>query len=122
MIRNENITTNEKAWLETMLSQNFLYRKELVEQINSAKVIRDYHNDYLLMKFECPKKIKLIKTAVRVPIEMRVYTKGKAPAQFLLHIREGTVSELEVFYADSSAIDVDCMVHAEKIEVLIASE
>ncbi len=36
---------------------------------------------------------------------MRVYKKSKPPMQFLLHVINGYLDELEVFYADSSYIE-----------------
>ena len=42
---------------------------------------------------------------IRVPVELRVYKENHVPVQFLLHIINGYVNELEIFNADSSKIN-----------------
>ena len=53
---------------------------------------------------------------------MRVHRTGQVPIQFLLHIVQGYVSELEIFNADSSKIDMDINLENAKVEIVINPE
>lgn len=50
---------------------------------------------------------------------MRVYRVGKAPVQFLLHIINGYVYELEIFNADSSEIDKEGLLENADIQIIV---
>lgn len=43
-------------------------------------------------------------TDIRVPVETHLHQSNQVPVQFLLHVVQGYVSELETFNADSSKI------------------
>lgn len=58
-------------------------------------------------------------TDIRVPVEMHLHQPNQVPAQFLLHIFQGYVSELEIFNADSSKIAEHINLKNAKIEVLV---
>lgn len=119
MIKNKDMTENEKNWLDTLLSKNFQYRKEVINQINSAKVIRKYTEYYLSLKFEIDNKEPPTEIKVRVPIELRLYKQGQVPTQFLLHFMRGYVSELEVFNADSSKITANLTFTNKDTEIIL---
>ena len=103
-IENNEINALEKLWLKTILSQDFDHRDEIINQINHSKIEREYTDFYLLLKFKVDSKIHPIQTDISVPVEMRLHEPNQVPVQFLLHIFQGYVSELEIFNADSSKI------------------
>ena len=105
IIDNINLTECERIWFENILKNDFLYREEMILQINHSKVNHEYFGNYISLKFLVDRKILPMDIHVRVPLEMRVYQNNKPPIQFLLHVINGYVDELEVFYADSSYID-----------------
>lgn len=115
MISNEKLTTYEKEWLEIMLSYDFVYKNILIDQINQADIKRDYTDYFFRILFDVPSIISPIPIKVRVPIEMRVYSKNKVPIQFFLHIMDGFVSELEIFNADSSPMDKEIKITKKQI-------
>lgn len=100
MFENENLSGSEKEWLATMLSIDFENKEQLIRQINAASIIREHTRYFISIKFAVPLSISAIKMTERVPIEMRAYDSEKAPVQFLLHIINGYVSELEIFRAE----------------------
>ncbi len=119
IIENEAIKSNEKNWLEKILSVDFRHKEEIVNQINNSVIEREYTDFYLSLKFKVNKIIKPIETNIRVPVEMRVYKANQVPIQFLLHIIQGYVSELEIFNADSSIIDKNISFTDSKLEIII---
>jgi hypothetical protein len=121
-IKNKELTVNEKKWLELILSKNFLYREEVINHINRATIIREYTDYYLALKFQVKDIMPPIPTKIRVPVEMRVSEKEQVPIQFLLHVVEGYVAELEVFKSDSSKINADLILIDGGIEILVNPE
>lgn len=130
MIQNKMLNAYEKSWLEKMLSLDFVYRNDIVKQINQATILREYTNYYLRLNFipasnEQSQQAGYDLQGKRVPestgvlVEMRVFFENKAPMQFLLHSKKGLVSELEVFYADSSKIDSEISLDNAQIEIII---
>ena len=123
MIKNAAIRINEKNWIETLLSEDFLGRGEIINQINCAEILREYTEFYMALKFKVDNnKVQKIQTNIRVPVEMRVHRTGQVPIQVLLHIVQGYVSELEIFNADSSKIDMDINLENAKVEIVINPE
>lgn len=64
-------------------------------------------------------KIHPIQTDIRVPVEMYLHEPNQVPVQFLLHVIQGYVSELEIFNADSSKITEHINLKNAKTEVLV---
>ena len=118
-IENNEINALEKLWLKAILSQGFDHKDELVNQINHSKIEREYTDFYLLLKFKVDSEMPPIETDIRVPVEMHLHQPNQVPAQFLLHVVQGYVSELEIFYADSSKITEHINLKNAKIEVLV---
>lgn len=111
-----------KKLIETLLSEDF-GQGEIINQINCAEILREYTEFYMALKFKVDNnKVQKIQTNIRVPVEMRVHRTGQVPIQFLLHIVQGYVSELEIFNADSSKIDMDINLENAKVEIVINPE
>ena len=119
-IQNKNLNKYEKSWLEKLLSADFPLKKGFFHQINQADIIRQYTDYYLSLQFAgiCP-TTKERSEYIGVPIEMRVYLEGSVPIHFLLHVKKGIVSELEIFKADSSKINSALSLDDAEIEILI---
>lgn len=121
-IENKELTVNEKEWLELILTKIFLYREEVVNHINRATIIREYTDYYLALKFQVKDMMPPISTKIRIPVEMRVREKEQVPIQFLLHVIQGYVVELEVFKSDSSKINADLILIDGDVEILVNPE
>ena len=119
MVKNKALEENEKRWLDTILSQRFFYREEVIRQINGSEISRNYTDFYLSLKFKIDKLMMPIGTNTRIPVEMVVYRPEKAPVQFLLHMINGYISELEIFNADSSKINKDEILTRGNVEILV---
>jgi len=104
-INNIYLSEYERMWLEHMFKKDFLYRDQMVNQINHSKIEHKYFGNLISLKFSADRKISPMDIYIRVPLEMRVYKKSKPPIQFLLHVINGYINELEIFYADSSCIE-----------------
>ena len=119
-IRNNKLSKNETKWLSTLLKEQFSKKEEIIKQINNAEIQREYDKFFLSIKFVVDKEIKPINDNARVPVEMRVYRKNTCPVQFLLHIVNGYVDELEVFCTDSSEVDANIELEkAERVEIIV---
>ena len=118
-LENNALRENEVEWLETMLSPVIPYKKELISQINCAQVTREYTKYYLSLLFKVEQSAPQVICNVRVSVEMVVYKKGMMPIQFLLHVIDGYIVELEIFAADSSEISSDLSLDDATMEVNI---
>lgn len=116
MIENEGLKSNEKEWLERLVSGDFKYKEEIASRLNCAKVTRDYTNNYLNLRFHVPEEEKGL--AFGVTIELRAFPKEKEPICFLLHINMKNSWELEVFNVDLSEIDSDVSLEGVKTEII----
>ncbi len=116
MINTKKLTPNEKNWIETLLNCEVLHKKEITEQINSAEIEREYSPYFIFINFNVDKGMDRISVAKRVPVEMRAYSDNDVAIQFLLHIVNGYVSQLEIFKADSSEISCDIDLKKYRIE------
>jgi len=116
-IRNKQLRSQEKRWLETMLLRDFLGRDALIDQINHASICREYTAYYLSLRFV---RVQSAPAAmpVRVPVEMRVFRENEMPIQFLLHVVDGYVDEPEIFRADSSEISADLSFSPAQVQIL----
>lgn len=112
-----NFLQIEKAWLEAMLSVDFLGKEIISKQLDNAQISRDYNVGYISLKINVDKSIEQFPFQIRVPIEMRVSGKDDIPIVFLLHVIDGVVDELEIFNADSSPISGN--IYIEKKEVIV---
>lgn len=120
IVENRLINKNETDWLNALLIVDFDDKVELIRQINQAEIEREYTKYYLSIKFKVSRKAMPLNMRIRVPIEMRVFRRDFSPIQFLLHIVDDYISELEIFCADSSEIDSN--IRLERIEVILAEE
>ncbi len=119
MIYNKMLNEYEKNWLEKMLSYPLKRKDEIVAQINQASIVREYTGYYLSVKFmEIPPIIDCLEST-GVILEMRAYFKKEVPIQFLLHFKRGSVSELEIFKADSSKIQSNINLNGAQIETIV---
>ena len=119
MIYNTRLNGCEKNCLEKMLNPSFKFREEIINQINHAEIIREYTDYYLSIKFILDNTWKCPSDNTGVPVEMRIYKTGESPIQFLLHMSQGIITELEVFKADSSKINKEIPLENAKVEIII---
>lgn len=115
---NKNLTYLENSWLSKMLEKEDELNRQLKLQILHSKVDREYTKFYLILKFHVQQIIPLIKTNVRVPVEMYLKQDGRPPIVFFLHVLNGYVHELEVFNADSSEINSHIDLNKGSVEVI----
>lgn len=120
MIENTLLNAIEKDWLEKMLSADFSQKENVIAQINCAEIFREYTDYYISLLFKVDKNsTQKIQTKERVLLEMRAFKPGQPPVQYLLHILNGYVAELELFYADSSKIIHEITLEDAETEVLV---
>lgn len=113
-----NLSNQEHLWLELMLSRDFQGRAEIIKQIKSASIIREYTRGYLSMKFYVDKSLEPADVAERIPVEMYACTEGKSPLVFLLHVINGYIDELEIYYAGLEEISSDIDITDAKLELV----
>lgn len=118
MIKNTMLDEREVQWLSHLLSGDFPGKQDVIDQINCANVSREYTDYFFVLKFKADSSAKRIDINVRVPVEMRVRRAGKAPVQFLLHIVDGFVDELEIFHADSSKMGELDFFEGAEVEII----
>ena len=111
-IINSIFTEIEKAHLEFVLSYDFPEKSDVIEQLNNMKeadITRDVTPYYWIMEFR-PNGINPGHGAMRPYIDIEVlHGNGIAPTVFTLYKRNGYVFELEIYNADSSAMDLDAI-------------
>ena len=102
-----DINQIELGWIEKLFSVDFAGKEILQKKIEKAKISLEKNYDYISLKFSIKGAPEKFPYKVRVPIEMRAFQKNSAPILFLLHIIDGTISELEILTADTSKIDIN---------------
>lgn len=120
-ITNKGLSAQEIEWLSTMLSENTPICEKLIAQINQSVVRRDISDYYYSIYFKVEKAIGSIISYSGVPIEMRVFIHDPDPAamQFLLHVGNGYISELEIFNADLSVLDFSFSLKYIRKEIIL---
>jgi hypothetical protein len=104
---NNYLNENERHWLKLMLSGDFEGKEDkekLAFQIENSEIKDNSTEFFISLRFSPKEFCEPVNITERVPIEMRVFKNNQSPIQFLLHIINGYVDELEVFHADSSGI------------------
>jgi hypothetical protein len=96
---------NERQIIERLLQDPFPGRDELRAQIFKSRVepIDEYGDEYGSLKFEVEDGPKA-KVTQRVPVDARANDSDGVPIEFLLHVVDGLVRELEIYKADGSPI------------------
>ena len=109
-ITNPIFAASEKAYLEFVLQYEFPERYVVIDQLNSMNeddITRDVSPYYWIMEFR-PNGINAGHGPMRSCIWIEVlHETGIAPTVFSLYERNGVVFELEIYNADSSAMDLD---------------
>lgn len=103
-----------------MLDAKINCRDILINQINSANIKKEYTNFYISITFEVNHKQPKLPVVERgVPLEMRIFKANKPPTQFLLHVVDGYICELEIINADSSKLELNT--EADHVELVTSS-
>jgi len=114
-----NFSQQEKGWLEAYLSYDFPEREKIIQQIRSSIITREYTKWYLSMKFNPDKSLSPALKTKRVPVLMLAHVENRAPLEFLLHIIDGYVTELEILFADSTEINANIDIAGVKLEYVL---
>ncbi len=99
--------TIEKQWIDLMLGINFLGRDILRRQLTCSHIIledKSYSNLSLILETSSTERYLLHES---VPIIMQAYQSDGVPIEFLIHIVDGFVRELEVYNAAGLELQVD---------------
>lgn len=102
-VKNTELAGPERQWLETILACDFPQRDEIVRQIRNSEIRRDYPGGYLSMRFHVDESEEPVYTNTRVPVVICASHRNCPPysTDFLLHIVDGHVDELEIYnYGD----------------------
>jgi hypothetical protein len=99
------LTRVEHAIIERLLEEPFPGRDELRAQITGSRVkpIKEYDDNYGSLEFEIRAGPKAA-VVERVPVDAVALDVDGVPIEFLLHVVDGLVRELEVVKADGSPI------------------
>lgn len=109
-ITNSVFTDVEKAHLEFVLSCDFPEKNQVIEQLNKmkdAEITREVTPAAWILEFR-PNGVNPGQGPMRPYIDLQVlHGNGTAPTVFTLYERNGVIFELEIYNADSSALDFD---------------
>lgn len=96
----------------SVLSYSFKNVDILREQATNSTINVEYGYDYRFLHFNVKKNhVKKFPISVTVPIIMIYFRKEKNPVSFLLHLKNGYISILEIMTDDSSFLDL----HKEEV-------
>lgn len=118
-IDNPELTEKECEWLNSMMNCGYPFHKEIIEQINHAKIEREATAYYYFLRFFVRSSCPPIPCDERVPITMEVKRPNAAPVEFLLHILHGYIYEIEIFNADSSSLEDSFIISDDTTDFLI---
>jgi len=103
MDMNVEILTME--WIEKILCVDFMGREVLREQINHAYISFSQHHEYISIKFHMRENVPKFPYSIRVPVSLLAWQKNQIPINFLLHVKNGFIDELEIVAMDLQEID-----------------
>ncbi len=116
LITNSIFTDTEKTYLEFVLSYDFPEKSDVLEQLNHMKeadITRDVTPYFWILEFR-PNGINPGCGPMRLYHRVEVlHGNGIAPTEFHLYERNGFVFELEIYNADSSAMNLDTILDGE---------
>lgn len=93
------------VWLKNLLDVDFLGKDVIIKQINSAKVSFIAGHEYISIKFHIDTDVPLFLYKTRTPVSMLAWQPNGTPIEFILHVIDGVIDELEVVRMDLLAID-----------------
>ncbi|MDO4774455.1 MAG: hypothetical protein Q4A10_01490 [Aerococcaceae bacterium] len=110
----------EMEWLRTLLNVPFQGQTQLQSQLPYLTVVEEVWSPYIALKFASSGG-ESFPSAVRVPVDMIAWQNHHAPVQFLLHINNGTIDELEIIALDGSVVDWE-HISLDQLEYGVAEE
>ena len=115
------LTNEERAVLKRLLEKPFPGREQITRQLDTASVreVTDYKDQYGSLEFKVETKVKA-PTSQRVPVEAMGMDQDDVPIEYLLHVVDGTLAELEIVKADGSRIQR--MPRASELKVRVRTE
>lgn len=118
LITNSIFNDVEKTHLEFVLCHEFPKKSNVIEQLNNMKevdITRDVTPYYWIMEFR-PNGINPGHGPMLPYVNVEVlHGNGAAQTEFTLYERNGVVFELEIYNADSSAMNLDTIMSGEVI-------
>ena len=115
-ITNPVFSDREKQYIEFILQNDFSEKSVVVEQLNKmseTEISREITPYFWMIQFR-PDGVNPGQGPMRPYISVQVlHQNGIAPTEFNLYERNGYVFELEIYNADSSAMDLDSIMHGE---------
>lgn len=108
----------EHTWLKNLLATTFIGKEIVEKQLAQAIVTAEVYGPYtsLILETTCE---EYYPHPFRVPVVMVAYQPNGVPIEFLLHIVDGFVDELEIYWADGemlsqTEIELDKVVYDTK--------
>ena len=115
-ITNPVFWDREKQYMEFILQNDFPEKSAVVEQLNKmreAEISRVITPYFWMIQFR-PGGVNPGQGPMRTCISVQVlHQNGTAPTAFNLYERNGYLFEMEIYNADSSAMDLDAIMHGE---------
>ena len=115
-IANPVFSDMEKRFLNFILQNDFAEKSVVIEQLNKMReteISRDITPYFWMIQFR-PNGVNPGQGPMRPYICIQVlHQNGIAPTEFTLYERNGHIFELEIYNADSSAMDLDRIMQGE---------
>ena len=115
-IANPVFSDMEKQFLNFILQNDFAEKSVVIEQLNKMReteISRDITPYFWMIQFR-PNGVNPGQGPMRPYICIQVlHQNGIASTEFTLYERNGHIFELEIYNADSSAMDLDCIMQGE---------
>jgi hypothetical protein len=105
-------------WLNKYMTHNFDGRDVFLKQLENAKYYLYNGPGYISVKFLVDPNREKYYAKHRVPMDMFAFQVNKEPVEFLLHVVDGVVDELELYTADGSSVDDELTVDNVKYKVV----
>ena len=115
----EELKPYHRAILDKLLSEQFPGRDEILTQVHNstAKVVEDYKDDYGSVEFSVHARTRS-PVLKHVPVYGTALDEDGVPIEFLLHVVDGFIKELEIVKLDGTAIKK--MPAASELDLIIA--
>jgi hypothetical protein len=110
------LTEAELGWVNALFKPHFKGKEILYQQIMNSEVVRYEDGSTIWLEFYVEGNVERYPYNACMPVSMTQLREGKSPLNYLLHLVDGVVKELEVLVYDFTEELDDSMINPEKVD------
>ena len=97
------------TFMNLVLAIDFKERDVVLRQVQLAKITVEKFYSYFYIIFDVDECAPSLTQNSGAPVMMTAMQPNNAPVDFILHVKNNVISELEIYTADFSLLDIQCV-------------